>query len=995
MKNWIKTMLMLSVLCLAACSSDPDVESLRRDTDAVQLAYNTNATSKISVRYNGPWEARVAYTDQTAGQVSRADAEQWLTLSPASGVGNGSDYQWVTVTAQRNSAAKRTAWVYLKGAGRNEVKIEVSQDDGFFKIPAPMNPNAPAAPAISGTIKAGFESEGTLDLKYDKAFGGEQIQILSELSGEGAVGLSIADTYDALIEREGSGMISIPITGLPEVSGELICKTKVLLDGEVIFDGQVKTSVISPVVVFNMDFELFKWGGNYPANKSGVGPDASIPRLELTGNEETPATITTGTDGAGDMFNPNSMSDVYRTNRGITGWTGQRVYEHPGYVKLGVTGQSGWIMSPALAGLTTTPETVIVSIDFMRFDKEDKTYIVSAEGAGAVMNGEVNSSVLPAQDNAAGRKWTTLNFTVKGATSATKIKLSGADLASGKGARLNIDNFMVMGTYKPVLKDPLPAPEAEKIAYIPTVKTIDVYWPEVTNATGYLITLAEESQPDFAKTVECLPTELNYKFEGLNGGFYIFTVQALYKTNPEFNSAKTSVVVGTKGYLRKKLSTPVNIEEAGVKPNSVSAVWDFVSGAGAYKVSISKGGAVIETKQVDAPACTFKNNITRGETYVVAIQALGGDVDTQFDSDVASINVVTPDPKPLTSPTVKLYAKTHGYAAIEWTLSAAALAEQPLSGNADTYDFRLKDAQGNVSEVWNVSEFNAFAFNRYKFFRFAFGGLTSGAFYTMEMRRKSTANTELYLDSEWVSVAFTLDAAPDKSGYLLYVDFENHPYGAEPILCAYGCAIGSGFTDFSNGVKLAMSGSKNTVYNPTSPWGTASYAATYAPMWDAAELTNTTYNSNVNLAMGVMKFGGGSKPAWLTLPKLSSLASATDVVLELSACPYYEPSSTGSMQENCAAEEHIKFFVEVTGATITEADGVAVNGTVAELTNVKASQMGGAGGAEALKRYIYTDHNLRISGATGQTRIKVYTQLENDGKQHRMWLDNIKVRKAR
>ena len=53
MKNWIKTMLFVSALCLAACSDDPDVAPLKRDTDAVELTYNSGATTQISVRYAG------------------------------------------------------------------------------------------------------------------------------------------------------------------------------------------------------------------------------------------------------------------------------------------------------------------------------------------------------------------------------------------------------------------------------------------------------------------------------------------------------------------------------------------------------------------------------------------------------------------------------------------------------------------------------------------------------------------------------------------------------------------------------------------------------------------------------------------------------------------------------------------------------------------------------------------------------------------------------
>lgn len=69
------------------------------------------------------------------------------------------------------------------------------------------------------------------------------------------------------------------------------------------------------------------------------------------------------------------------------------------------------------------------------------------------------------------------------------------------------------------------------------------------------------------------------------------------------------------------------------------------------------------------------------------------------------------------------------------------------------------------------------------------GDLYTGA------RRKSTANKEALLDSEWASASVTTDAAPDKSGYLLYKDFENLPGGGQPFYGAYGFSLGS-TTDF-------------------------------------------------------------------------------------------------------------------------------------------------------------------------------------------------------
>ena len=70
-----------------------------------------------------------------------------------------------------------------------------------------------------------------------------------------------------------------------------------------------------------------------------------------------------------------------------------------------------------------------------------------------------------------------------------------------------------------------------------------------------------------------------------------------------------------------------------------------------------------------------------------------------------------------------------------------------------------------------------------------------------------------------------------------------------------------------------------------------SYFSAYLPEWDRADWMANS--SNIGLAAGYMKFGGGKKPAWLTLPKLSSLSGATEIELEFDACPYYEPSTKG------------------------------------------------------------------------------------------------------
>ena len=162
-------MLFVSALCLAACSDDPDVAPLKRDTDAVELTYNSGATTQISVRYAGSWSARVECTDGSGAPVNN-----WFSVSPDNGVGNGRDYQWVTVTAERNPGDKRTGYIYLKPANGEEIKIEVAQADGHFSVNDPV---------ISGTLKSTTESAAMLEIAYDQAFGDEMVVIEATLDG--------------------------------------------------------------------------------------------------------------------------------------------------------------------------------------------------------------------------------------------------------------------------------------------------------------------------------------------------------------------------------------------------------------------------------------------------------------------------------------------------------------------------------------------------------------------------------------------------------------------------------------------------------------------------------------------------------------------------------------------------------------------------------------------------------------------------------------------
>lgn len=980
MKNWIKTMLVVSALCLAACADDPDVAPLKRDTDVVELTYNANATSQMSVRYDGLWSARVECLDEASG----TPVNNWFAISPSEGVGNGRDYQWVTITAERNAGDKRVGYIYLKPANGQEMKIEVTQADGHFKVKDPV---------ISGGLKSNTESTAALSIEYDKAFGEEIVEITASLSGDAAQGLQIKDKYETVIEREGSGTISVPITGTPAELGDLVCHVTFKLDGVVKFQGDVTGSVSSSNEVFKMGFDLFVWGGDYPNNKKGPGPNGSAGAgKDFDGTEEAqPDQIGAGSDGTSDVFK--TMSEKYRINRRVEKWAGERVYEHPGYVKLGVMANGGWIMTPELENLSSAPETVTVSIDFLRFDNSPGTYIVSAEGAGTVTNGEVNNTVLPAQTSAAGRKWKTLTFTVKEATNKTRIKIAAQTMGL-EGYRINIDNITVMAADKVEVTEKLPAPELEKLVYTPDEKSITFAWKGVKGATSYEASVAQQSRPDFRKTIET--KEAGCEFTDLEPGLYVFSVKALYAGNAEFNSDETSKNVGTMGFGVEKLATPTELVVSDVTTVGAKVAWNFISGAARYRVvaKTAADGAEVSSMVVSTLNCALAN-LKNGTDYTVTVQALvgNGSQPNEFDSDEMTVAFTTPAPVVLTKPTLTAYHVSYGFAVVEFGFDA--------DEQIDTkFNIQLLDGATVLREYSNWS-FSA-KYTKHGT-RFLFGGLDANKSYAAKIQR-ITSDANVWLDSEWSDeLAFTTAQVPDKTGYLLWQDFDNHPWGGNAPMLAFG--IDPKDADKSFNVTTGVSASGWTIASPVknmdnlgsgvgtnAEGGSAAYHRLFMSGWDSDELSlndKNNYTGSVYLCAGMMKFGTSSSMGRLTLPKFAELTSASTVEVTFNACPYYEPNgSSGSLQTSPDQADGVEFMVSVTGGgTIAEADGAVVNAESVKLKNKTADEMQ----ADAKKCYEWTGHTVKVSGATAETRISIHTIAAKGG--YRMWLDDLKAKK--
>lgn len=973
-KSWILSIpIFIGASFLTSCSEEAE-SPLKRATDAVELTYNAGASSKISVRYAGQWSTRIECRDADGNA-----ADAWFQASPSEGIGDGKEYQWIEILAERNSGDRRTGTLYLIGGGQEQA-ISVTQADGHFSV---------SDPVISGTLKAGEASSATLEISWDKAFGAEEVSVSAKLGGA-SEGLSIEPLTEYTIEKEGNGSLSIPLSGTPTSLGELTCSVVFKMNGETKFEGDITAAVSSSNEIFSESFGKFVWGGNYDQNKPGLAPGGKQAGAAYNGTETGDGQVTAGTDGAMDAFG--TMTEEYRVNRGIEKWTGSKVYEHPGYLKLGTGSAGGWIMTPELTALSSAPEDVVVSMDLLRFDNENGTYIVTAEGAGTVTNGIISSTVLPAQTSAKDRKWTTLTFNVKGATNKTRIKL--ACEKSAAGYRINLDNVKVMGAAKAVVTEQLQAPSVETMKIKPGANSISIEWDGIKGATSYDISLAGKDSPSFKNQVNT--PNASYTFESLLPGYYFFTVKALYDENHAFDSEEVQTMVGTSGYAVKKLDAPEGFSCAGTTPSSADFAWNEVNGASAYKITLVNGSE--ETAYVTDKTGYTISGLKPGSTYTVKLKAIVGDgsSDSEFDSDEVTLEVTTADPDPLTKPTLTLYSKSDLYAVVSFGFNAKEQADTKFS-------IRLLDG-GKV-----IREYKSFSFST-KYTRhgtrFIFTGLEAGHAYSAQIQRISL-DANAFNDSEWSSeLQFTTDAAPDKSGYLLWNDFNNHPWGGNGPMMAFGIDPKEGDKDFNvitgESVQWNLATPVKNMDNLTNGVGSNVeggqnyYLTTFMPGWDPAQLIKDNNKSangtgSVYLCAGMMKFGTGSAFGRLDFPKFTALTGESTLEITFDASPYVEPNNTtGLMEESPAVNESEKFDVKIVAGpgTISTADGAAVNATSATLSNRTVKEMK----ADTQGFVSMTSHTVIVTGATAETVFSVNTKGKAEGGL-RMWFDNVKVKK--
>lgn len=289
------------------------------------------------------------------------------------------------------------------------------------------------------------------------------------------------------------------------------------------------TAVSTPdgAAILEMNFEGFRWGGDYMRGANGYRPGSDTEEKAATTFAGVALTrVTNAQTSVSDAF---TWTEALRKEAGLEGWTGKTVYGHLGVAKLGGWKGSGWLMTPALEKISGTKD-LNVSFKISAYidygdgkTSDDKEMTLSIEGPGTIEQSSFSMQ---------NYMWTTCQTVIRGATSATKVKFNSSTKTSG-GCRFMLDDIRITEGAASTQVLPIPAP---KFAFS-DINTLAFEWPRIEStysgqkyayelrkgtSTGIVVkSVTTQTLTDLKYTSRILFTHLEPDTK------YFFTVKAL------------------------------------------------------------------------------------------------------------------------------------------------------------------------------------------------------------------------------------------------------------------------------------------------------------------------------------------------------------------------------------------------------------------------------------------------------------------------------------
>lgn len=195
--NKIYALLILTMTLITVSCSKKDVPLfLKRNSDAMNFSY-LNTTKDLTILSNGKWKV----TSQN----------DWISLDPAEGTGDGKTEQIIKVTVKQNTDDARSGEIFLE----NDIKsfsINIAQEEGHLVLNKPVM-------APSFIINEELIGQ-RIQIPYIKGATTDKATVTASLQGPGSAGLTVEDLHDFELNA-GEDFIPVIIKGTPTALGEI------------------------------------------------------------------------------------------------------------------------------------------------------------------------------------------------------------------------------------------------------------------------------------------------------------------------------------------------------------------------------------------------------------------------------------------------------------------------------------------------------------------------------------------------------------------------------------------------------------------------------------------------------------------------------------------------------------------------------------------------------------------------------------------------------
>lgn len=396
------------------------------DLSAVTVPADGTA-QRVVVESTVPWSAE--------------PADEWVVCTPASGDAGTTE---VFVTAATTWGTARSSSVAFR-AGEATAEVTVAQEPSALDAPVPRCTTSEPYYVIFEwpRVEHTFAGQSYGYELYEGAPEGTPLRVMEK---------------QAFTKQQFDTRVAFP--NLKPATKYFLRVKALSSDAERCGDSQFSAfaegataaeRAADPAAILEMHFDRLRWGSDYMRGAYGMRPAADADEKAATTFDVPLTRIAEPQTSISDYM---SFTPELREAAGLTGWTGSYAYGHLGALKVGGWKKTGYLMTPALAGIAGTKDIALTFrlcayIDYGEDKTSDaKTMTLSVEGAGTPERTEFGMENFT---------WTTHTVIIRGATAATKIRFNTVGNVDGR--RFLIDDIVVreVGDAKPLLPAPVPA----------------------------------------------------------------------------------------------------------------------------------------------------------------------------------------------------------------------------------------------------------------------------------------------------------------------------------------------------------------------------------------------------------------------------------------------------------------------------------------------------------------------------------------------------------